>query len=217
MLSTPVPPTEKKKKAKEKEGAAMLMVKAWMQIQAEKAEKMKLAAAAGPGTLLSQPTFSASGIPIRSEEDTSNQQPGLRANNNGSSASEEVHHSTREGRRLLCRGSTVATVSQTKKISESTLRGMCVDAEYLAAQVKAGRGHLYKEFFGGRKEVKGSWIPNIVHASNDPPFLIFKGVTGATIDSGLDAAGEHATCTPSAWINAEVFKKWIKLPCKSKG
>jgi hypothetical protein len=60
------------------------------------------------------------------------------------------------------------------------------------------------------KKVKGGWIPNIVHASNDPPFLIFKA-SHATIDSGLDAAGEHATCTPSAWINAEVFKKWINI------
>jgi 5-deoxy-D-glucuronate isomerase len=97
MLSTPVLPTEKKKKAKEKEGAAMLMVKAWMQIQAEKAEKMKLAAAAEPGTLLSQPTFSASGKE-EPEEFRSARKRTRQINNLDSepttTASEEVYHST---------------------------------------------------------------------------------------------------------------------------
>jgi hypothetical protein len=97
------------------------------------------------------------------------------------------------------------------KRGAKTVKAVTPNEKLASTALLVGRVHMTW------KKVKGSWIPNIVHASNDPPFLIFKGVTGATIDSGLDAAGEHATCTPSAWINAEVFKKWIKLPCKSKG
>ena len=91
------------------------------------------------------------------------------------------------------------------KRGAKTVKAVTPNEKLASTALLVGRVHMTW------KKVKGSWIPNIVHASNDPPFLIFKGVTGATIDSGLDAAGEHATCTPSAWINAEVFKKWINI------